>query len=45
MSLIVGLALLFIGHKPIKIKKGEAIAHMMMRPVYDLDMEVKWENK
>jgi len=29
-----------LGHRPIEIKKGEAIAQMMMKPIYNLDMEV-----
>lgn len=29
-----------LGHKPIEIKKGEAIAQMMMNPVYNLEIEV-----
>lgn len=29
-----------LGHKPIEIKKGDAVAQFMMKPVYCLDMEV-----
>jgi len=29
-----------LGHQPIEMKKGEAIAQMMLKPAYNLDMEV-----
>jgi dUTPase len=29
-----------LGHKPIELKKGDVVAQFMMKPVYNLDMEV-----
>lgn len=29
-----------LGHKPIELKKGDVVAQMMMKRVYNLDMEV-----
>jgi len=29
-----------LGHKPIEIKKGEAIAQMIMKPIYNLDINL-----